>query len=210
MYPNPRFWVHDDRYMYPDLRFWVHVYIFAAPNLNNNTMKKALLLIAMVAIMTVGHAQKPLTYDYVIQKGGATADQIYSALVDWIATSFKAVDGDFYRDKEEKMITKDVMFEFSTGKLTLTCYNGSVSYKLKFQCRDGRFKMEMTNFNHDVKPGNSQTCILGLIYDQPQRVHNGSFDETAWNKIKEACDAEAARLKNTLEGLTINPANDDW
>lgn len=173
-------------------------------------MKKALLFIALVTMIMVGHAQKPLTYDYVIQKEGATADQIYTALVDWIATNFKAVDGDFYRDKEEKMITKDVMFEFSTGKLTLSCYDGSITYKLKFQCRDGRFKMELTNFNHTVRPKNSSSCILGLIMDQPMRVHNGAFDESAWEKIKEACDAEAARLKGTLEGLTINPANDDW
>lgn len=196
--------------MYPNLRFWVHVYIFVASNLNNNTMKKVLFIIAMVAMVMVGHAQKPLTYDYVIQKEGATAEQIYSALVDWIATSFKAVDGDFYRDKEEKMITKDVMFDFSANKLSLLCYSGKITYKLKFQCRDGRFKMEMTNFSHEVNPGNSQTCILGLIYDQPQKIHNGSYDEKAWEKIKEACDAEAARLKNTLESLTINPANDDW
>ena len=173
-------------------------------------MKKVLLLFAMAALMTVGYAQKPLSYDYVIQKEGTTADQIYTALVDWIATNFKAVDGDFYRDKEEKMITKDVMFEFSTGRITLSCYDGNITYKLKFQCRDGRFKMELTNFNHTVKAKNSSSCILGLIMDQPMRVHNGSFDESAWEKIKEACDAEAARLKNTLEGLTINPANDDW
>ena len=172
-------------------------------------MKKALLFIALVTMIMVGHAQKPLTYDYVIQKEGATADQIYTALVDWIATNFKAVDGDFYRDKEEKMITKDVMFDFSTSRLALLCYCGKITYKLKFQCRDGRFKMEMTNFSHDVKPGNSQSCILGLIYDQPQRIHNGSYDESAWEKIKEACDEEAARLKSTLEALTINPANDD-
>lgn len=164
----------------------------------------------MVAMVMVGHAQKPLTYDYVIQKEGATAAQIYTALVDWIATNFKAVDGDFYRDKEEMMITKDVMFDFSANKLSLLCYSGKITYKLKFQCRDGRFKMEMTNFNQDVNPGNSQTCILGLIYDQPQRVHNGPYDEKAWEKIKEACDAEADRMKSTLESLDINPANNDW
>lgn len=186
------------------------MFISLRPNPNLFIMKKALLLFAMAVLMTVGYAQKPLTYEYVIQKEGATAEQIYSALVDWIATSFKAVDGDFYRDKEDKMITKDVVFDFTTSKLSLLCYSGKITYKLKFQCRDGRFKMEMTNFSHEVKPGNSQSCILGLIYDQPQRIHNGSYDESAWEKIKEACDAEAARLKRTLDALDIKPANDDW
>jgi hypothetical protein len=173
-------------------------------------MKKALLLIALTAMMAVGYAQEPLTYDYVIQKEGATADQIYTALVDWIATNFKAVDGDFFRDKEEKMITKDVMFDFSTSKLSLLCYCGHITYKLKFQCRDGRFRMQMTNFTHSVNPGNSQSCILGLIYDQPRRVHNGSFDEKAWNNIKEACDIHAEGLRAELEALTMKPDKEDW
>ena len=43
--------------MYPNLRFWVHVPIFAAPNLNNNTMKKVLFIIAIVFAAMVANAQ---------------------------------------------------------------------------------------------------------------------------------------------------------
>lgn len=173
-------------------------------------MKKVLLIIAMVAMVMVGHAQNPLTYDYVIQKEGASAEQIYSALVDWIATNFKTVDGDFYRDKEEKMVTKDVVFGFSTGKLTMICYDGKVSYKLKFQCRDGRFKVELTNFNHSVYPGNNEDCALGLIPADAGQMNYKSYEEKAWLKIKEACEAEANRMKRNLEALNIKPSNDDW
>lgn len=173
-------------------------------------MKRVLLLFALLATMLVGHAQEPLSYEFVINKEGVSADQIYTQLVDWIATNFKAVDGDFYRDKEEKMITKDVMFDFTTGKLTLLCYDGRITYKLKFQCRDGRFKVQLTNFNHTNNPGNSSTCVLGLIMDQPQRLHNGGYDEKAWQKVKEAADAEAASLQRRLEALNMSKVNDDW
>lgn len=161
-------------------------------------------------MMTVGHAQNPLTYDYVIQKEGVTADQIYTALVDWIATSFKSVDGDFFRDKEEKMITKDVMYEFSTGKLRVICYDGSISYKLKFQCREGRFRVQMTNFEHKNKPGNNANCVLGLIMDEPVRGANGKFDEEVWQMVKQTTDAEAARMQRIFEALNITATNDDW
>lgn len=175
-----------------------------------STMKKVLLFIAFMAISGIGHAQEPLSYDFIIQKEGVTAEQIYNQLVDWIATNFKVVDGDFYRDKEEKVITKDVMMGFTTGKLTLIGYEGSLRYKLKFQCKDGRFRVQMTNFEHNVKPGNSPTWALGLILDKPVRKENGVLDEKAWNRVKEITDAEATRIQKTLEALTFNNANDDW
>ena len=173
-------------------------------------MKKALLLLAFVATMMAASAQKPLSYDFVIQKEGATDLQIYNSLIDWIATSFKAVDGDFYRDKEEKTITKDVAFDFNTSKIMMSCYNGTVTYKLKFQCREGRFKVVMTNFEHSVKPGNSTSCILGSIMDQPVADGNGGYDRKAWEKVKEATDAEAARIQSMMEALEISTADDDW
>lgn len=167
------------------------------------------LLVSMMA----SKAQEPLSYDFVIAKDGVSAEQIYTQLVDWIATDFKAVDGDFYRDKEEKMITKDVVFDFSTNKLSLSWYNGKISYKLKFQCRDGRFKVELTNFIHetDLKHDPNQKCPLGLILTEaPEPKGFGNVDDKAWVKIKEACEEEANRIKGMLEAKSFNAKNDDW
>ena len=173
-------------------------------------MKKVLLFFALIVGISVAEAQEPLSYEFVIQKDGVTAVQIYNQLVDWIATNFKAVDGDFYRDKEEKVITKDVMIDFATGRLTLICYDGHIRYKLKFQCRDGRFRVQMTNFEHSVNPGNNAGCALGLILDKPQRLHNGSIDEKVWEKIKNTTDAEANQMRRQLESMTFDSKNDDW
>lgn len=173
-------------------------------------MKKVLLFFALIVGISVAEAQEPLSYEFVIQKDGVTAVQIYNQLVDWIATNFKAVDGDFYRDKDEQVITKDVMIEFSAGKLSLIHYDGNIRYKMKFQCRDGRFKVQMVNFEHSVSIGKNTSCSLGLILDKPQRLHNGSFDERAWEKIKETTDAEANRLRQQLESMTFDSKNDDW
>ena len=165
------------------------------------------LLVSMMA----SKAQEPLSFDFVIAKDGVTAEQIYTQLIDWIATDFKSVDGDFYRDKEERIITKDVVFSFSTKKLTMICYDGKISYKLKFQCRDGRFKMELTNFNHSVNPGNNQGCALGLILaEAPEPRGLGNVDDKAWLKIKDACEEEANRIKGLLEAKNFDAKNDDW
>ena len=44
------------------------------------------LLVSMMA----SKAQEPLSYDFVIAKDGVSAEQIYTQLIDWIATDFKS------------------------------------------------------------------------------------------------------------------------
>lgn len=176
---------------------------------NQLTMRKLILFlgIALALACTETQAQTPVSYEYVIQKDGATAEQIYSTLVDWVVTSFKAVDGDFYRDKEEKVITKDALFDYEATRRITACYGGHISYKLKFQCRDGRFKMMMVNFEHHNAPGNAPTCVLGPITDQ---APDDRFAKEIWNDIRQKIDAYAADMKGQMERLPMNTANDDW
>lgn len=170
-------------------------------------MKKALLIIAMAFISAMASAQTPISFEYVIQKEGATAEQIYSSLVDWIATNFKAVDGEFYHDKEEKVITKDIVMNYESPKLRTICYNGDIRFKLKFQCRDGRFKMILTNFNHQNNPGNYAGCVLGLITDEEP---SDKFAKDIWEDVKSKIEEKSLNYKNEFETLQIGTSNDDW
>ena len=111
-------------------------------------MKKFICFIAFTMMIFIGiNAQTPISYSCVIQKEGATAEQIYNSLMNYIVTEFKATNNDFYHNKEQLIITKDVMFDFAP-KIYYRTYDGYVKYKLKLQCRDGRFKVELVNFNH--------------------------------------------------------------
>ena len=172
-------------------------------------MKRIVLFIALAMGFACSalQAQTPVSYEYVIQKEGATADQIYSALVDWIVTGFKAVDGDFYHDKEEKVITKDAIFDYEATRRMTACYGGHISYKLKFQCRDGRFKMVMLNFEHHNAPGNAPTCVLGPITDQ---APDDRFAKEIWEDVRQKIADYAMEMKSRMEQMTVNTASDDW
>ena len=65
-------------------------------------MKKIILLFALFSLLSIGNAQNPLTYEYVIQKEGMTAEQIYNSLIVWISTDFVSIDGDYFKDKRKK------------------------------------------------------------------------------------------------------------
>ncbi len=171
-------------------------------------MKKVLCLFAFIAVIGFCHAQEPLSYEFVIQKDSVPAEQIYVQLVDWIATNFVSVDGDFFHDKEEKLIVKDVLTDFSTGRLIYMCYEGFLRYKLKFQCRDGRFKVQLTNFIHENKPGYG--CELGLIMNEPVKHGHGKQDEQIWQLIKEKAEHIADTKRLEMENLIIENHSEDW
>lgn len=176
-------------------------------------MKKIILLFALFSLLSIGNAQNPLTYEYVIQKEDMTAEQIYNSLVVWISTNFVSIDGDYLKDKEEKIIVKDASIPFSTNKLVTVCYDGKIKFKMQFYCRDGRFKVQLTNINHINLPENSPSCKLGILYDTPQKGKNGKFDEKVWMSIKETMDNYANDLKIRLEKEiqpVQNDTNDDW
>ena len=172
-------------------------------------MKKWILFLGFTLALACSEAQAqtPVYYEFIIQKDSASAEQIYNALVDWIVTNFKAVDGDFYHDKEEKIITKDAVFEYQATRIITSCYGGHIYYKLKFQCREGRFKMIMMNFEHRNSPGNAPSCVLGLITDQ---APSDRFAREIWEDIKRKIEDYALDMKNQMERMTISTASDDW
>lgn len=176
--------------------------------LKSTNMKKVLLTLAVVLTALLSTAQNPLTFDYVIQKDSVSAEQIYNAIIDWIATDFKAVDGDFYHDKESFTITKDASENYNATRLVTSCYEGKLRFKLKFKCKDGRFKFTITNFNHSNIPGHNKDCVLGLITEE--EPDGNRYDREIWNDIKSKAESIALEYRAILEKITINTAEDDW
>lgn len=188
-------------------------------------MKKAFLIaIVLMSTMFGNLKAQPLSYSYVIQKEGATAEQIYNALMDFIATDFLATDGDFYRDKEQFVITKDARTKFKAD-YQYGWYDGNIRYKIKFQCRDGRFKVEITNFYHTSQYiGNPKLKVLdaprsaGIIMNTwKEQVLSSEVGncppEEILNQMINKCMAEAESMKARMERLNIEIASldqEDW
>lgn len=161
---------------------------------------------------------RPLPCTYVIQKEGATAEQTYNTLMDFIAAGFLAADGGFCRGKEQFVITKGVSVKFKPNVYT-RARDGAIRYKLKFQCRDGRLKMEMTNFTHTphgTSKASGDLCAFGLIKNEFEDLHNmtpKSRNEKIWNQIMEICKAEAETMKAKIESLEMGSTaqdQEDW
>lgn len=183
-------------------------------------MKKIILLfvITFVSLNVYSKDSKPLTFSEVITVEGVPKEAIYSTIMDWIATNYRNVDNDSQlSDKDAGLIVKQAAFVYEKKGLSYKCYSGYVYYKLKIQIREGRFKVELTSFVHEVNPGNAQSCRLGTITDDENYTKGGMqkrYNNEVWHDIKEEAALQAEDTFETLSNLdfdTFNPdEEEDW
>ena len=63
-------------------------------------------------------------------------------------------------DKDAGIIICKATSLFDSPSLMLSAYEGWLDYNLKLQARDGRVRVEISNFN---KPGNQKKAQLGFL-----------------------------------------------
>ncbi len=165
-------------------------------------MKKLLLLLAMVVAFSAYSQDRPLSFSEVIPVEGKTQAEIYGGLREWVATSYvnaKAVTQ--MEDAQSATIILKALFPFKKGGFYIA-YTGQVDYMIKLQAKDGRFRVEMSQMSHSVKPGNHAGSALGLL-TTAEEYGKGGLSKGAHNKIwkqlkeksKEQFDELTASLK---------------
>ena len=179
-------------------------------------MKKTILLsILSILYFSSANAQEPLSFSKVIQADSAKKEIIYSTILEWIGTNYHNVKNDSQlSDKDAGYIIKDAAIPFvKTG--FMQCYGGFIHYKMKFQIKDGRFKIELSSFSHEIIKNNCsfQSC-MGMITTAEENPIGGGMNKSSnnkiWNEIKQKCQLEANQLFEKLEKLKFGSKNDNW
>lgn len=181
-------------------------------------MKKLFFILAiLLPLVMMAQDAEPLTISEVIQVEGKSKAEIYSGLRIWVATTYKSAQKVIQMDdKESGTLIIKAIFNYKKGGMFYSAYEGHVSYTLKLQAKDGRFRAEMSNISHENKPGNAKNCCLGLITTAEKYTDKGAnkkYHNNVWNDIKEKAQAEANTLFESLKLITdFNDSNtdDDW
>ena len=183
-------------------------------------MKKLLLLFCcIIGLNTNIYAQEALTYSKVIQVEGISKNVIYTTLLDWIQTNYRGVKNDSQlSDKEAGYIMKDAAFAFIKKDMMYQCWDGLVVYKMKFQIKDGRFKVELLNFIHEtLRKDCTPRMDMGLITDAIDYGKGGALykgpNNKMWKELQSMCEKKANELFSTLENIDFNKfstTDDDW
>jgi hypothetical protein len=137
-----------------------------------------------------------ITYEETVQVPRMSLDVINSRAMVWINkylaqrerveplgnSAFKA-KGDLYLDKN------------FTEKYEQWMVDQSITFVLKFKCKDGQYTYQFTDFTHSFNPGKTK------IDEQAQKSLATAVDD----QIKRAMVKIIAELKNT-----VKPTNNDW
>ncbi len=185
-------------------------------------MRKILLLAIISLFMCSGVlAQEPIGFEKIIKVDSVKNNIIYNGLKEWIGMNYRSAKSVIeVDDKEAGLIIISPRTDYSIGKLQYMCYEGSIKYTIKFQVKDGRFKVVITNFIHQNDPGNNKLCQLGLITDADE--YNGpsvwgakSYNNKVWKDLKEKIELLSNRLFGEIGNINfsnnkIDDKSEDW
>ena len=119
-------------------------------------MKKILLLMTLMIIAFSASAKDntpgvPLECDTVLQAPDLTADQIYAKVKTWFANNMRSANNVIQLDDAaNRHIIGKANIEFKVNNMTWSSLTGSIWFTIDIATRDGRFRVKLSDFNHEA------------------------------------------------------------
>lgn len=182
-------------------------------------MQKILLLFLVLCISLGAFAQDKLEFSQVIKADSLKRDDLYVALKEWVVTNYNSPkDVIQMDDKDAGLLICNGAMDYSPKKITHLSYKGIIKYSLKIQVKDNRYKVDISNFIHQVDPDCPTDCQLGLITNAAIFTDKGSrkkYQNAVWDNIKVKAKDFSNVIFQSLQKSTDNiksqgSSNDDW
>lgn len=162
-----------------------------------------------------------MTFSVVIQKEGIDAQTLFNLSRIWLARTFvdsEVITGD---DNSIKELAGHGKITFSTN-LSYCSIKGVINYMVAIQVKDGRLRVEMSNFTHDpiIKTAMFKNHMGILVDPLPKNLSEiGMVSESSkacykyyYKKGKPLCEQEFNKLTTDLRNYIEQrkEAKDDW
>lgn len=170
-------------------------------------MKKTLFILVLLFVVLGISAQsdvRELTFSKVIQdEHNANKADLYTIMRGFITMYFKNSQKVIQMDDREAgvIICKGTSI-FNAQGLMLSSYDGWLDFTIKIQARDGRVKIDVSNFFHHNKPGNYDKSNLGLLTTSEVYTDKGSlkkYHNKVWGMLKEKAAGISDDIFNNAE-----------
>ena len=180
---------------------------------------KKILLISMLLFSVCSNAQEELKFSKVIQsESGADKAELYTILRSFVSTYYlnsqKVIQMD---DRDAGIIICKATSIFDSPSLILSAYEGWLDYNLKLQARDGRVRVEVSNFFHHNKPGNQKKAQLGVLTTSDVYTNSGiqkKFHNKVWVMLQEHAFQISNQIFNGVEEAieqgVVGSQEEDW
>lgn len=159
-----------------------------------------------------------LSFNRVINTDSVGKINIYNSIKEWVGLNFKSAKNVIQiDDKDAGMLILKGNMTYSFGGLTYMCYDGYVDYTINIKIKDNRYKVEISDFIHTVKIGNSKSCELGLVTTKELYQESGfqkGYNNKVWKHLKYKSEFFSNQIFDELNKQTINVKNTnkdtDW
>lgn len=183
-------------------------------------MKKLVLMSVLMCSFMFANAQEPLSFSKVITcDSTATKSDIYSAIKGWIGVSFKSAKSVIeMEDKDAGLIVIRPSHDYYMKGLMYLGFSGYIRYTVKFQIKDGRYKVDVTNFDH-LATTECRDCNVGIITTDKEYPYKAAFGakghmNKVWNDLKIKAGFIARECLENVSNIKISPSKgsteDNW
>lgn len=164
------------------------------------------LMAAVIYSPMVFGQENPLSYSKVVQAEGLSADEIFSRARAWVATTFNS-SNDVTQLAENNMIVLKAMQQFDYKLNGLTGSDNRVNYTFTVECRDGRYRVSISNmyltsrittavYNPDIQP-----MDFGVLTEAPANTRPAGMST---NSTKKQCEKIWIAAKMYMETFVLN------
>lgn len=160
---------------------------------------------------------QPLSFTKVIHVDSLSKEQIYLSVRKWFATSDEFVRQLRMDEPGAGMIIGDMKTIYSYGKQAYVAYDGLIDHTISFSIKDGRTKVELSNFNYRVTYPRSTVESFGLITSDETKPYNkGLFkgaNQKVWSDIQQRMGVYSERVFLLVERVLKQSgvaSDDSW
>lgn len=181
-------------------------------------MKKLIILIFFSLSLSELYSQESLSFEKIITIDSINKNDIYIKIKEWVGMTFVSAKNVIeVDDKDAGLLILSTLKDFNYGGMMYACYNGFLKCTIKIQIKDGRYKVIVTNFIHEVKKGNSPQCELGLITIDEECNKEATlnatrkFNNKLWLRLKSDSEIYASEIFEKIN-FSVSKAEkkDNW
>lgn len=180
------------------------------------------MLLAFVCMS--GYAQKPLSYSTIIQKEGASAQDLYDLTRQWFAEYYHDSKSVLQNQNPGKELSGRAATRLEIKTLTYSGMSGYINYMIDVQFREGRLKLTLDQFSHDpikeVKYNNHMGTVLDSLPEDLKSL-GGDFEKSSFRMYykhfykyaRPVCDDAFNNVSKSLKKFIETreaKKDDDW
>jgi len=170
---------------------------------------KVKLVLLFMCISASTFAQESIEYQKVISVDSTSKNVLYSNLKQWFVDVYEVNENRLsLDDKETGVLILKTKFAYDNGKgLAYMRWNGPVTYWLKIETRDSRFRVSLFDFEHPE---------LGRLTNKEIHSHKGmnkKYHNRFWVDVKVKAEEHSEVIFNHLNDYIKNVKKrnqDDW